>query len=78
MNQEITREEFIAYEEVRESGVTNMWNIQLVSELSNLTREKITQIMHEYDELEKKYPDVRNNTKPVIGIVNLKHIKGAL
>lgn len=70
---EITREEFISYEEVRQSGITNMWNTTLVSELSNLSQEKIRQIITEHDTLMKKYPDVYGNTKPTIGIVNLKN-----
>ena len=30
----ITKEQFQAYEEVRESGATNMWDTNMVSELS--------------------------------------------
>lgn len=56
---EITKENFKAYEAVRESGVTNMFAVKLVSELSGLTREQILYIMENYDELCKKYPDVR-------------------
>ena len=56
---EITKEEFESYESVRESGVTNMFAVKLVSELSGLSREQILYIMENYDELCKKYPDVR-------------------
>ena len=56
---EITKKEFEAYESVRESGVTNMFAVNLVSELSGLTREQILYIMKNYDEICKKYPGVR-------------------
>lgn len=56
---EITREEFEAYETVRASGVTNMFDVRTVEALSNLSREKILFIMTNYGKLLKKYPDVR-------------------
>ena len=56
---EITKKEFEAYEFVRESGVTNMFDIKIVSTLSYLTREQILYIMKNYDEICKKYPGVR-------------------
>ena len=55
----ITKEEFKAYEEVRVSGVTNMWNVKLVEKLSSLSEEKILSIMKNYTELMEKYPEVR-------------------
>ena len=55
----ITENEFSAYEEVRASGVTNMWAVSLVSEISGLPEEKIMEIMRSYSELMKKYPKVR-------------------
>ena len=55
----ITKEEFEAYENVRESGVTNMFMVSAVSELSGLDVTKIMEIMHSYSELDKKYPGVR-------------------
>jgi len=55
----ITKEEFQAYESVRTSGVTNMWDIRYVEELSGLERETISRIMQSYGELNKQYPDVR-------------------
>ena len=33
---EITKEQFEAYVDVQMSGVTNMWNVELVSEISGL------------------------------------------
>lgn len=56
--EDITEQDFQSYEEVRESGVTNMFMITTVSELSGLDREQILCIMKNYGELCKKYPDV--------------------
>jgi len=56
---EITKEEFEAYEKVRKSGVTNMFDVPVVGRLSGLSRNKIFAIMKEYKELMEKYPDVR-------------------
>lgn len=56
---EISRDEFKAYEEVRESGVTNMLMVSVVEELSGLEKETIFAIMKQYTELCKKYPDVQ-------------------
>ena len=55
----ITKEEFEAYEAVRLSGVTNMCNTTVVSELSGLDREKIMDIMKNYTDLNTKFPEVR-------------------
>ena len=55
----ITKEQFQAYEDVRSSGVTNMFDVKTVQALSGLTREKILEIMKTYRELMKQYPDVR-------------------
>lgn len=57
---DITREEFAAYEEVRVSGVTNMWMTSVVSELSGLDQDTIRYIINHYSELAEQYPDVRH------------------
>lgn len=57
---DITREEFEAYEDVRKSGVTNMFRISVVEDLSGLEREQITYIMQHYSELNERYPKVRH------------------
>jgi hypothetical protein len=57
--EEITKEEFQSYEDVRESGDTNMFFISKVEELSGLSREKILAIMKGYMVLCEKYPGVR-------------------
>jgi len=51
----ITKEEFDAYENVRASGVTNMFAVNVVEDLSGLSRDKIIFIMKNYGELKKKY-----------------------
>ena len=51
----ITQEEFDAYEDVRQSGVTNMFNVSVVSDYSGLSRDKIMTIMSNYKTLADKY-----------------------
>ena len=53
--EEITQEQFEAYVDVQMSGVTNMWNVKLVGELSGLEEEKIMTIMKNYGQLKEKY-----------------------
>ena len=59
----ITKEDYEAYEGVRSSGVTNMFMITTVSELSGLSKDKIKAIMSNYDDLMKEFPDVRKEGK---------------
>ena len=54
---EITREQFEAYVDVQESGVTNMFDVKYVMELSGLEKEEIMTIMKSYGELKEKYND---------------------
>ena len=51
----ISKEYFEAYEAVRTSGVTNMFDTKTVSMLSGLDRETILSIMKEYSSLKKIY-----------------------
>jgi hypothetical protein len=51
----VTREQFFAYENVRRSGATNMFDIRKVQELSGLEREVTLFIMKHYSRLAKKY-----------------------
>jgi hypothetical protein len=51
----ITNEEFIAYEKVRKSGVTNMFDVDFVVELSGLSREKVMEIMRDYSNQARRY-----------------------
>ena len=55
--EKITREDFEAYVDVQESGVTNMFNAKLVGELSGLEKEQIMTIMTNYGELKDKYDE---------------------
>ena len=55
--EEITQEQFEAYVDVQESGVTNMFDVKTVSELSGLGKEEIMIIMQSYGELKEKYDE---------------------
>ncbi len=56
---EITKKDFEKYEDVRASGITNMFMVSVVCDMSGLTKEQVIYIMKHYDELNKKYPGVR-------------------
>ena len=58
---EITKEDFEAYESVRSSGVTNMFAVSVVSDISGLSKETIIAIINSYEELMKKFPGVRSS-----------------
>ena len=51
----ITQDQFDAYEEVRESGITNMFDVSIVSDYSGLNRQDIMTIMKNYSTLQEKY-----------------------
>ena len=53
----MTKEKFLAYEQVRQSGMTNMFDVRMVIELSDevLTKDDCLDIMSNYNEYEKKY-----------------------
>lgn len=53
----ITKKQFKAYEAVRESGVTHMFDIRMVSQLSGLKKAEILEIMKNYSELKEQYED---------------------
>ena len=52
---EITKEQFKRYVGVQLSGVTNMFDVKTVSQLSGLDKEQIMKIMKNYNELKDKY-----------------------
>ena len=54
---EITKEQFEAYVDVQESGVTNMFDVRTVSDLSGLDKQEIMTIMKSYGELKEKYDE---------------------
>ena len=53
--EKITKEQFEAYVDVQESGVTNMFDVKTVGQLSGLEKEEIMTIMKSYVELSDKY-----------------------
>jgi len=55
MTTQITQDEFDSYVEVQESGITNMFNVAVVSDYSGLSRDKIMTIMTNYSDLNDKY-----------------------
>lgn len=56
---EITEEKFRTFIKVRNSGKTNMWDSPMVVHLSDyvLTEEDVTNIIHDWNELEEVYGD---------------------
>jgi len=55
---DITREEFQAYEELRQSGEANMFG-RHSHELCGLTRERYMAVLQNYDKCVRKWPDVK-------------------
>lgn len=51
----ITKEEFWAYEDVRRSGVTNMFDVVAVSRLSGLDRRTVLEIHKNYSTLKAEH-----------------------
>ena len=47
--------DYIKYEDVRKSGVTNMFDLRNVTALTGLSKEQIMYIMKNFSELEEKY-----------------------
>jgi len=47
--------DFVKYLDVRDSGVTNMFDLRNVTALTGLSKEQIMYIMKNFSELEKKY-----------------------
>ena len=54
---EITKEQFKRYVNVQMSGVTNMFDVKTVGQLSGLEKEQIMTIMQHYGELKDKYDE---------------------
>jgi len=55
----ITKEKFLEYENVRQSGVTNMFAIKTVMDLTGLDRKEVFEIMKKYSTLKEKYINER-------------------
>lgn len=69
----ITREQFMKYEKVRESGKTNMLAIRTVSSMSGLPPEIVKIIMEDYEALSKEYLD---RAKDISSFPRIKIKKG--
>ena len=55
--EKITKENFEAYVDVQESGITNMFDVRMVQSLSGLEKEQIMKIMVDYGTLKDKYDE---------------------
>ena len=55
--EKITKENFEAYVDVQMSGVTNMFDVKTVGQLSGLNKVEIMTIMTNYGELKDKYDE---------------------
>ena len=53
----ITQEQFEAYEDVRQSGITNMYDSIAVQVLSGLSQPEIKAIMTDYSALRARYTE---------------------
>tara|TARA_B100001113_G_C20673780_1_gene433300 strand:- start:74 stop:328 length:255 start_codon:yes stop_codon:yes gene_type:complete len=54
---QISKQQFQSYVDVQMSGVTNMYNATLVSQLTGLTKPELINIMQNYDTYKKQYSD---------------------
>ena len=59
--EDITREEFQAYEDVRESAILNMFDSR-VCKLAGFNKATHVGIIHYYSALKKRFPGVRKGT----------------
>ena len=57
--EKITKEQFEAYVDVQMSGVTNMFDVRTVGQLSGLEKEQIMEIMTNYGKLKTKINKLR-------------------
>ena len=55
MENVITKEKFESYVAVQQSGVTNMFAVKLVSQLSGLNKTEILDIMQNYGKYEEEF-----------------------
>ncbi len=64
MEDEITKDDFMEYENIRLSGKTNMFDTNKVIELSgNLNKNKIVEIMENYSEFKNLLQNKNGNNK---------------
>ena len=50
-----TKEQFEQYVSIRDSGITNMFDVRFICEISSLTRENCLYIMKHFEELAEEY-----------------------
>ena len=63
LKKRVSKDQFQAFEDVRVSGITNMWDTECVAEHSGgfLERKDVLFIIKHYNELVSLYPGVRKN-----------------
>lgn len=64
----VSKEKFLAYEAIRESGITNMFDVDYVVKFSEemgvpLTRQEIFQIMSNYELYSEEYSKPARNRR---------------
>lgn len=59
INIDITEQDFLEYEDCREGGLTNMFDLRNVKMITGLSKDKIKAIMKNYDELVKKFLKIK-------------------
>ena len=52
---EVSKEQFLAFEGVRRSGICNMFDTQMIMEVTDLSSEDISQIRRNYSKLKKQH-----------------------
>lgn len=55
----ITKEKFLRYEDLRQSGITNMFAINEVKDWTGLNKNEVLEIMKEYSTLKERYINER-------------------
>jgi hypothetical protein len=63
MATQITKQDFLEYLRVQQSGKTNMFDLRNVVALSGLSREKILEIMTNYSKYKKRWEVVGHEAK---------------
>ncbi len=51
----INKKEFLRYENLRKSGIMNMFMVNSVCKITGLTREQVLEIQEKYEVLANKY-----------------------
>jgi hypothetical protein len=56
--EDVTLEEFLAYEEVRRNGVINVMDARTGSSLAGIPKDRYINVMRNYAKCRAKWPDV--------------------